>query len=268
MEARGKIIGLDLFSGIGGVTIALQRWVTPIAYCENDRYAQGVLLSRMFEGKIPIAPIWDDVSTLRGEALPVRPDIIYGGFPCQDISVANTIGRGLEGKRSGLFFEIMRLSNEIKPRFIFLENVPNIRSKGLATVTEQLAEAGYDCRWGMLSASAVGAPHKRERWFLLAHALRERLQGRIPRWEGTEGADLKGLLRCCRTGISHRWPNGCGREQLDGDPPRFIESESSKSGLGRGAHGLRHRVDRIKCLGNAVVPQQAEEAFMRLIGLR
>lgn len=167
---KGMLHGLDLFSGIGGISISLQEWVTTVAYCERDRYAQGVLLSRMAEGSLDYAPIWDDVTTLHGDNLP-SIDIIYGGFPCQDISVAGH-GVGLEGQRSGLFREIVRLAEEIKPTFLFLENVPAIRTRGLARVIEELTEAGYDCRWCMLSAAEVGANHKRERWFLLAHSRR------------------------------------------------------------------------------------------------
>ena len=98
--------GLDIFSGIGGITIALQEWVKPIAYCDIERYAQAVLLSRMADGTIPRAPIFKDVTKITNVGGKV--DIIYGGFPCQDISVAGH-GKGLEGERSGLFFEIMRL---------------------------------------------------------------------------------------------------------------------------------------------------------------
>jgi site-specific DNA-cytosine methylase len=94
--------------------------------------------------------------------------IIYGGFPCQDLSCAGN-GKGLAGERSGLFFEILRLARETNPRFIFLENVPAIRTRGAATVVKELASLRYDCRWGLLSAYDVGAPHKRERWFLLAN---------------------------------------------------------------------------------------------------
>jgi hypothetical protein len=90
--------GLDLFSGIGGITLALSPWVTPVAYCENKSYAQRVLVSRMADGSLPKAPIWDDVRTLRGDMLPAV-DIIYGGFPCQDISIAGR-GKGLEGERA------------------------------------------------------------------------------------------------------------------------------------------------------------------------
>ncbi|NCX93455.1 MAG: DNA cytosine methyltransferase [Gammaproteobacteria bacterium] len=120
--------GLDLFSGIGGIGLALEPWVRTVAYCEREPYAQGVLLSRMQSGDIDRAPIWDDVTTLRGDMLP-RIDIISGGFPCQDISVAG-LGKGLAGERSGLFFEIARLVRECQPRFVFLENVPAIRTRG------------------------------------------------------------------------------------------------------------------------------------------
>jgi DNA (cytosine-5)-methyltransferase 1 len=159
--------GLDIFSGIGGLTTALSPWVNPKAYCEIDRYPQAVLLSRMANLELPSAPIWDDVRTLSKGMLPVI-DIIYGGFPCQDISLAG-LGRGLAGERSGLVFEIFRLVKEIKPAFVFLENVPAIRTRGGERVVKELAALGYDCRWDCLSAYDVGAPHKRERWWLLAH---------------------------------------------------------------------------------------------------
>lgn len=165
---EGKIHGLDLFSGIGGISQALAPWVRTVTYCERERYAQGVLLSRMSKGQIDSAPIWDDVTTLTHELLP-RIDIISGGFPCQDLSVAGH-GRGLEGSRSGLFFEIVRLARDLRPRFLFLENVPAIRTRGLHSVVQELTKIGFDCRWTMLSASEVGAKHKRERWFLLANS--------------------------------------------------------------------------------------------------
>jgi hypothetical protein len=123
------MLGLDLFSGIGGLTEALDGYVQPIAYCENDRHAQAVLLSRMWDRSLPRAPIWDDVRTLHARHLPVLPDIVYGGFPCQDISLAGR-GAGLDGERSVLFFEIVRLVGELRPRFVFLENVPALTSRG------------------------------------------------------------------------------------------------------------------------------------------
>lgn len=182
--------GLDLFSGIGGLTKALEGYVEPLAYCENDRYAQSVLLSRMGSGDLPRAPIWDDVRTLKSEMLPAI-DIIYGGFPCQDISVAGR-GEGLGGERSGLFFEIVRLVSEIQPRFIFLENVSAITVRGAERVIGEFCRLRYDCRWGILSASDVGANHQRERWWLLAHAQGD---GRIGGSGEAAGSGCLGIKR-------------------------------------------------------------------------
>ena len=178
---KEKLYGLDLFSGIGGIGKALDEWVEVAAYCERDPYAQGVLLSRMASNDIDNAPIWDDVSSLTGAMLP-KIDIVFGGFPCQDISCAG-LGKGLGGERSGLFFQIVRLVGEIRPSFIFLENVPAIRSRGADVVCKELASLGYDLRWTTLSAAEVGANHKRERWFLLAR--------RWPNVDDAEGGELR-----------------------------------------------------------------------------
>lgn len=266
------IDGLDLFSGIGGISLALKEWVRPVTYCENDRYAQGVLLSRMAEGDLPIAPIWDDIRTLKGKYLRIRPDIIYGGFPCQDISVAGN-GAGLEGERSGLFFEVMRLAKEIKPSFIFLENVPNIRTKGLRTVGEELANSGYDCRWCIVSAEQVGAPHLRKRWFLLAHARCEskramqKVQPKRQKPELSNAANLRSMLpdtNSERLEGQRKERSRASKEQQDVSDSCWWAVEPS---VGRVVNGLPHRMDRIKCLGNAVVPKQVEKAFKELMGL-
>lgn len=262
--------GLDLFSGIGGLTVALSPWVKPVAYCEKDRYAQAVLLSRMSDGEISTAPIWDDITTLLPSMLPRDGiDIIYGGFPCQDISTAGN-GAGLEGERSGLFFEIMRLAKEIKPTFVFLENVPAIRTRGLGRIIEEFTEAGYDCRWGMLSAYDVGAPHKRERWFLLANANGERRRSKSLKEKtgideiNDRHRERKALANtdCLRKLQSSGIKSECWQRIGDGS---WWPIEPN---VGRVAHGIPKRVDRIKGLGNAVVPAQAREAFQRLMGLK
>lgn len=165
--------GIDLFSGYAGITVALSEYVQPIIYCEKEEYAKGILVSRMEDETIPFAPIWNDVTTLDGKQFKGLVDIVYGGFPCQDISVAGK-GAGLDGKRSGLFYEVVRICKEASPQFIFLENVPAIRTRGSIEVQEAMAIIGYDCRWCTLSASEVGANHKRERWFLLAYANHDR----------------------------------------------------------------------------------------------
>ena len=259
--------GLDLFSGIGGIGLALSPWVRTVAYCEQDRYAQAVLMSRMRAGDIDRAPIWDDVRTLRGDMLG-GIDIIFGGFPCQDISVAGT-GKGLEGKRSGLFFEIMRLVDEVRPAFVFLENVPAIRTRGLNRVIYEFTARGYDCRWTVLSAASVGAPHLRERWFLLAHADRIKLRnsesGRpsgLSPITGNHGAkeslaDANGLRKLSEHETGELAPNwACDRSWWSSEPD-----------VGRVAHGVPARVDRTRCLGNTVVPLQARTAFTRLLGI-
>ena len=274
--------GLDLFSGIGGITKALDGYVRPVAYCEIDPYARGVLLSRMAGGAIPAAPVWDDVSSLRGGMLP-NVDIIYGGFPCQDISIAGR-REGLEGKRSGLFFEIMRLARETGAEWIFLENVPNIRTKGLGRVLEELDIFGYDCRWGLLSAADVGANHKRERWFLLAHTQskqnRRICESGAPQNGSTgtsegQSAELADAGRESstqeNTGISTIGESRNTRsDDSRGNGGSFPRNDwwVSEPNVGRVAYGVSKRVDRLRALGNAVVPAQAREAFERLMGLR
>lgn len=269
-----RLRGLDLFSGIGGISLALSPWVETVAYCEREPYAQAVLLERMQSNDLDIAPIWDDVTTLSREVLDTEIDIIFGGFPCQDISVAGN-GKGLEGERSGLFFEIMRLAKEFQPAFIFLENVPAITGRGLdAVAKKKIAELGYDCRWGVLSAYDVGAPHKRDRWFLLAYSRGAGLQR--PGISRRTSAELL-LLRDCV---------GCGPHP-DTDSLRRLEpkgSECHERGRRRDVvpetiwsevpdmvpgvdDGVRYRMERRKTLGNAVVPQAAREAFKRLMGI-
>lgn len=316
------LYGLDLFSGVGGNSIGLRDYVKTIAYCEADRHAQSVLLSRMADGQINHAPIWDDVATLCAKHFDLPIEIIVGGFPCQDISVAGN-GAGLGGKRSGLFFQIMRLAEEIKPKFIFLENVPAIRTRGLDKVVEELTQAGYDCRWGMLSAADVGAPHIRERWFLLAnskdsHDRRElcRLfeESQTVERSEDEHKDTSELvsdssqdagvladtdferIRSKPCAVRGKQDSGdqAGRDGFVDSSPEVSNSnvsglerqrqESSGGGsqfddtcsdswwevepdVGRMVDGVPFRVDRIKRLGNAVVPNQAKEAFERLMGI-
>lgn len=268
--------GLDLFSGIGGLSLALSPWVHPLAYCENDGYAQAVLLSRMWRRELPSAPIWDDVTTLVSELLPRSEiDIIYGGFPCQDISVAGA-GAGLAGKRSGLVREVYRLVGEIRPSFVFLENVPAIRTRGADAVIGEMARLGYDARWDVVSAQSIGAPHLRRRWFMLAadskrYGVRVE-QGRI-RW--AEGAKIPSVssdngsqgstsdARSVGSGARTR-PNGVPWEQ---DHPFRKDWWTVEPRVGRVVHGLPYRVDRIRGLGNAVVPAQAREAFKKLMGV-
>lgn len=193
------INGLDLFSGIGGLTLALAPWVRPIAYCEIDEHARAVLLSRMRDGGLPAAPIWDDVRTLSAAVLPRHGvDIVYGGFPCQDVSRAGARA-GLGGERSGLYREIVRLVDECEPGLAFLENVRGIEKHARAIVGD-FAERGFVVRVGALAASEVGAPHIRDRvWFLAAHPERIALwleQGGGKDWANSPLAAISRSLGC------------------------------------------------------------------------
>lgn len=237
--------GLDLFSGIGGISYALRDYVRPIAYCEKDIYCQGVLLSRMADKSLPNSPIWDDITTLSGLPFNGSIDIVYGGFPCQDISIAGN-RTGLEGERSGLFYEIMRLAEEIKPKFLFLENVPAITSCGGLQVVREVAEMGYDCKWCVISAASVGLPHKRERWFLLAHSKSERCK--------EERQPMRETQTQSRSNSNIEYEVQYKREE---SPFPFYRVDDVVS----------FRVDRAKALGNSVATRQAEKAFKMLMGL-
>jgi DNA (cytosine-5)-methyltransferase 1 len=253
--------------------VALSPFVRPIAYCEKDRFAQAVLLSRMQRGELPTAGIWDDVTTLLPELLPREEiDIIYGGFPCQDISTAG-IGTGLEGKRSGLFFEIIRLCRDIRPRFVFLENVPAITVRGLDRVCLEFASIGYDCRWTIVSAASVGAHHRRDRWWLLAHAngepvrlsesgqRREKIHDPRVMENGKDPNSTCSGLQSLRKQIGYGEKQPFSLDLLEGD-----NWDEYASFFHRMDNGIPNRGHRLRGLGNAVVPQQARAAFMKLVG--
>lgn len=255
--------GLDLFTGIGGITVALEPWVRPIAYCENDRYAQCVLASRMAGGDIPCAPIWSDVKTLTRRELPaVDIDIITGGFPCQDISVAGT-GAGLGGERSGLFFEIIRLTRDLRPRFVFLENVPAITVRGLDCVLLEITTLGYDARWTIVSAAEVGALHLRERWFLLAHSNDKGswASNGIP-----SDTDSKAIRPQSIQGAI-RESSGWSAQSVQERAFTGASEGLAKPSVDRTGDGIPYRVDRDRGLGNSVCPQAARKAFKILSGI-
>jgi DNA (cytosine-5)-methyltransferase 1 len=164
---------LSLFSGIGGFDIGLERaGMQTVAFCEFEPYCQAVLKRHW-----PEVPIYDDVRTLSADTLRrdgVWPiDVIAGGFPCQDLSFAGKRA-GIEGERSGLWSEFARLIGEVRPRFAIMENVPGLLSAGHGRVLGDLAALGYDAVWDCVPASAVGAPHRRDRVWIVAYAPSER----------------------------------------------------------------------------------------------
>ncbi|MCO6437255.1 MAG: DNA cytosine methyltransferase [Phycisphaerae bacterium] len=161
---------LHLFAGAGGGILAGQllghRCVCAVEY---EPYAQAVLVARQNDGTFPPFPIWDDVRTFDGRPWCGVVDVVAGGFPCQDISAAGN-GNGIDGERSGLWREMARIVSEVRPRYVFVENSPLLVGRGLAVVLGDLADMGYDAQWFRLSASDCGAPHQRDRCWLVAHS--------------------------------------------------------------------------------------------------
>lgn len=154
---------VDVFSGVGGMGRLLP--VNTILYCEKDPFPQSVLGWRMKTGDLNKVPVHDDICTLT----PPACDIIIGGFPCQDIAQAG-LQQGLEGAKSGLYREIMRLVDACEPTYVFLENVRNIihMPQVWKTVLQTLHERQYDASWCLVAANQTGAPHRRWRWFCMA----------------------------------------------------------------------------------------------------
>jgi DNA (cytosine-5)-methyltransferase 1 len=161
---------LALFAGAGGGILGgkLLGWRTVCAV-EIDGYARAVLAARQNDGCLEPFPIWDDVRTFDGRPWRGIVDVVSGGFPCQDISVAGK-GAGIAGERSGLWREFARIIGEVRPRFAFVENSPALVGRGLGVALGDLAALGYDARWGVLGACDAGAPHKRERIWIVADA--------------------------------------------------------------------------------------------------
>lgn len=160
---------LALFAGGGGGIIGshLMGWETVCAV-EIEDEPRRVLLARQRDGYLPRFPIWDDVRTFDGMPWCGRVDIVTGGFPCSDISPAGS-GIGIDGGKSGLWREMARIISEVRPSYVFVENSSYLIRRGLAVVLGDLAEMGYDARWGIVSASDAGAVHKRERCWIFAY---------------------------------------------------------------------------------------------------
>lgn len=247
---------LDLFSGIGGFSLGLERaGMLTVGFVEIDPYCRAVLQKHW-----PDVPIHDDIRTRefqRGEA-----DVICGGFPCQDISFAGD-GAGLAGERSGLWREMFRAIRMVRPRIAIIENVAALLSRGLSTVLGDLASIGYDAEWHCIPASAVGAPHRRDRIWIIATDARsiEHKSGCTP-FSGALAAQLLGAYSDADR-IAPRIARDFGGEEGEGsehgdDPSGLRRQWLAEPALDRVAYGVPYRVDRLRALGNAVVPQVVE----------
>ncbi len=235
-----KLKVLDLFSGIGGFSLGLERTggFETVAFCEIEEYPRRVLAKHW-----PGVPCYEDVRTLTAARLAADGitgiNVITGGFPCQDISASGRAAGIGAGTRSGLFRSILDIANEVQGErpYIVFENVERLLSgpqedKGgwFAQFLWELAEVGYDAEWFCITAASLGYPHKRDRIWVVAYPHEAQLErGGISRRVYAQHADFSDACR--------------GQD---------------KPGVERVAHGLPNQMDRLAALGNAVVPQIPE----------
>ncbi len=298
--------GLALCAGVGGLERGIES-ILPrartVCFVEGETYPASVLASKMEAGSLPKAPIWSNVRTFDGKPWRGKVSFLSGGFPCQPYSKA---GKQLADKDPrDLWPDFARIIGEVRPNFIFLENVANVVKWALPTVLEDLSKMGYDASWCVVAASEVGAPHKRSRWFLFAytkhmanpnsqsHSKPQRtdkeLRQKGSRLEGWEDERKTGyIVRSCCEKIchsnSHRLSKhsdakGCqriiGKRQLAGnrlEDISYIDTGINQSnhweiepGMGRMVDGVADWVHRMRACGNGVVPQQAAYAYSILM---
>lgn len=235
---------LALFAGAGGGLLAsrILGWNTVCAV-EIDDYCRRVLLARQRDGMLDRFPIWDDVRTFDGTPWRGRVDVISEGFPCQDIASSGSL-RGLAGSRSGLWHEYARIIREVAPKQVLVENSPHLRTRGLVRVLQDLARMGYDARWCVLGANAVGAPQLRKRMWVVANTNDSRQR------ESTAPAEV------ARTPSHVEVASKSGVES----PPTWWPVAV----LPRVDDGLAHRMDRVRATGNGQVPRVAAMAWRLL----
>lgn len=232
---------LDLFAGIGGFTLGLERaGFETVAFCEIEPYAQKVLRKNW-----PEVPIYDDVRDITAERLVsdgISVDVITGGFPCQDISVAGKQA-GIEGERSGLWTECARLIRELQPRYAIFENVTNLlngeRGDWFKRVLWDISAIGYDAEWHCVPACYLGAAHRRDRVWIIAYPISTRM----------EGLDIQKSIRA--------YPQESRRWELTRAIDEALPADDYARMRGT-IDGIPDIMDRLKCLGNAVVPQIPE----------
>lgn len=295
MPTRKPIRMLDLFSGIGGFSLAAQRVfgddLEIVGFCEREPFCQKVL-----QKNFPGVPIHNDITELDGSEFE-DIDLLTGGFPCQDISVAGT-GKGIvDGKRSSLWFEMQRIISRVRPKFAVIENVPALTYRGGVEVIRSLAESGYDAEWQIISAKQIGARHLRKRIWIVAKASEtvsntesERLsrcrrkesggnKKRVEQNSQEKQSEVRSKSKRC-SGVhgdvsntdserklqSKRSEQKKRRWSCDSSDRRTKEKEIGETWilepqLGRVAHGIQNRTHRLRALGNAIVPQNAQVIF-------
>lgn len=258
----------SLFSGVGGIELGFKREGFKTSwFVEKDAYCQAVLKKHW-----PYTPIYGDITTIDFKQLePV--EILTGGFPCQDISIAGK-RKGITAERSGLWKEYARAISEIRPRYAVVENVANLVNFGLNKVLCDLAQIGYDAEWTTLCASDFGALHKRERIFIIATDSECSRRGAENKQESPNSTKItRRVINAQGNIIANDWSERVQRfrkESLQGvdgfswcKDVRRIEDFANRPDIPqplvrRGDHGVSNRLDRTKAIGNAVVPQVAQ----------
>jgi len=264
---------LSLCSGYGGLELALGMAgvaTRPVAYVEREAYPASNLAALMEEGLLHPAPIWDDVATFQARAWRGLVEIVTAGFPCQPFSTAGK-QQHLEDER-WLWPDIGSILRDVRPRAVFLENVPGLTLRGLGPVLGTLCELGLDAEWEVVRANIpqIGAPHIRARVFILAAD---------PEYRRTHGrsllanAEREGPSLDMRLGRDPRkerqatlgssWPP-CPSDETGWR--RWLQAGGPQPGVCRDNDGLENRVERLRMLGNGVCPQQAAYAFKTLWG--
>ena len=277
---------LALFAGAGGGIRGghLLGWRTVCAV-EWEPYPASVLVARQNDGILPPFPIWDDVQTFDGRPWRGIVDVVSGGFPCQDISAAGK-GAGITGERSGMWKHMARIIGEIRPQYVYVENSPMLVTRGLDVVLADLSSLGFDAKWGVVSAADVGAPHKRERIWIVANA-RHGSGGNIGSVKTRNYASCKWATNSSSISGSSEQPKNVAysvnegplgglqrgqdshRESELGHTGRCSSAHGqSKQGwwsiepnVGRVANGVAARMDRLKAIGNGQVPLCAATAW-------
>ena len=337
----GELRELALFAGAGGGILGgrLLGWRTVCAV-EIDQYARDVLVARQNDGTLAPFPIWDDVRTFRGKPWRGCVDVVSGGFPCQDISVAGK-GAGITGERSGLWREMARIVGEVRPSFVLVENSPALTCRGLGRVLGDLAALGYDAQWGVVSAAdaiwLAGDPsvyHERKRIWIVGHVRANANSVRVAQpsrsfsdkrrrivdvGEVACGKSADAASAGAATAQQRRFRDGaeCVRSGSDADGDRrdaWRDDDAANDGrvhdavcqlladrdadgarlaigqgqpgdarsqqqaaertswwaaepdVGRVAHGVANRVDRLRAIGNGQVPAVARLAWLILTG--
>lgn len=297
---------LHLFAGAGGGILGgILCGHATVCAVEIEPYCRKVLLQRQRDGILLKFPIWDDVQTFDGTPWRGKVDIVCGGFPCQDISSAGK-GAGIEGSRSSMWKHMARIIGEVRPRYAFVENSPMLVGRGLAVVLSDLAEMGYDAKWGIVGAVDAGAPHKRDRIWIMAdsnmHTDRTTIRGGVGEKITKKNSKKQihaAAWNATRTSNDERINTVLGLEQVTEEPQNVSNThlsqrqrmrcttrgeqeyanivsrcswwgqdpaEAPESNVGRMADGVASRVDRLKATGNGQVPAVAALAWQILSG--